>query len=52
MTPIKIIIEVDEMGVSAMLYVGDIKKDHRFKDQPVTPVEVAFMVRQLVEKHL
>ena len=52
MTPIKIIIEIDDMGVSANLFVGDKKKEVYFREQPVKPVTIAFKIRGMLEKLL
>ena len=52
MKPVKIEIEIDDMGVSARLYVGDKQKDSCWREQPVEPVTIAFKVREFLEKYL
>jgi len=52
MKPIKIIIEINDNGVSARLYEGDKQKESYWREKPVEPVTIAFKVRELVEKFL
>ena len=52
MKPIKIEIEIDDMGVSARLFEGDKQKESYWREQPIKPVTIAFKIRELVEKYL
>lgn len=51
MTPIKIEIDIDDMGVSAALFKDGKQPVAWFAEHPITPVEIAFKIRELIENH-
>ena len=50
MTPVKIEVDIDDTGVSARLIEGGEQKKSLFREQPMAAVQIAFMVRELLEK--